>query len=241
MKISTFIAEGQTKAVVIDPTVLNTNERLRAFLESMIFKDYASFLPSSVRSLIREENWDDLVILLRQWEWTLDRKRSDEWFSSSEFKDLCRRLDEVSISFKNVREELSQDQRKTLSIVRDILGPESPEIVDLAKELVTIATTKQAGIVSFTRHLKRWLKSLRGVLIMEISERTDTIAAAKADIKKRFHNLKSKGRLFVTFLRLVPAFALTAAIPLGFNIFLSTALASLGETLIVGLVIDGVP
>jgi len=235
------IVKNQTKAVVIDPTVLNTKERLGAFLESMIFKDHTSFLPSAISSLIREENWDQLVTLLRQWEWTLDREESNEWFSSSEFKDLCRRLCEVSISFENVREELSQDQRKTLSIVRDILGPESPEIVDLAKELVTIATTKQAGIVSFTRHLKRWLKSLRGVLIMEISERTDTIAAAKADIKKRFHNLKSKGRLFVTFLRLVPALALTAAIPLGFNMFLGVILASLGEALIVGLIIDGVP
>ncbi len=67
-------------------------------------------------------------------------------------------------------------------------------IVKDAQELVTIATTKQAGIVSFTRHLKRWLKSLRGVLIMEISERTNAIAAVKADIKKRFHNSKSEGR-----------------------------------------------
>jgi len=233
--------KGQTKAVVVDPTVLNTKERLGAFLESMIFTDYESLLPSAISSLIREESWDELVTLLRQWEWTLDRRKSDEWFSSSEFKDLCRRLGEVSTSFKNVREELGQDQRKTLSIVRDILGTESPEIVDLAKELVTTATTKQAGIVSFTRHLKRWLKSLRGVLIMEISEKTNAIAAAKADIKKRFHSLKSEGRLFVTFLRLVPALALTAAIPLGFNVFLGTILASLGETLIVGLIINGVP
>lgn len=241
MGINTIIAESPTNAVVVDPTVLNTKERLRVFLESMIFKDYTSFLPSAISSLIREENWDELVTLLRQWEWTLDRKRSDEWFSSSEFKDLCRRLDKVSISFESLRNELSQDQRKTLSIVRDILGPDSPTIVDLAKELVMIATTKQAGIVSFTRHLKRWLKSLRGVLVLEISEKTGAISSAKVDIKKRFRSLKLKGRVFVTFLTIAPALVLTAALPPGFNAILGTILTSLGEKLIVGLIINGVP
>lgn len=241
MGIDTIFVKSQTKAVVVDPTVLNTKERLKVFLGSLIFKDYTSFLPSAISSLIREESWDELVTLLKQWEWTLDRRKSDEWFGSSEFKDLCRRLDEVSTSFEKVREELSQDQRKTLSIVRDILGPESPTIVDMAKELVAIATTKQAGIVSFTRHLKRWLKSLRGVLILEISEKTGAISTAKADIKNRFHILKLRGRVFVTFLTLAPALVLTAALPPGFNAILGTILTSLGEKLIVGLIINGVP
>lgn len=231
---------NQTKAVVVDPTILNTRERLKVFLESMIFKEYSSFLPSAISSLIKEGKWDELVALLRQWEWNLDSRKSEEWFNSYDFKDLCKQLNEVCISYENIEEELSQSERKTLSIVRDILGPESPILVDLAKELVTIATTKQAGIVSFTRHLKRWLKSLRGVLILEISEKTSAISAAKADIKKRFRDAKRKGKVFVTFLSIVATVALTGVLPSGFNWVLGTILTSLGEKVIVGLIINGI-
>lgn len=73
-------------AIVIDPTVLNTRERLTAFLESMIYKKYVAFLPSLVSLSIQKEEWNELTNLLRGWEWNLDRAESEEWFRSS---DAC--------------------------------------------------------------------------------------------------------------------------------------------------------
>lgn len=234
-----FITTSQTKVVIIDPSVLNTRERLRVFLESLIFKEYLSLLPSSISSLIKEEKWDKLVNLLRRWEWNLDRRKSDEWFASSEFKDLCRKLNAVCISFEQIKKELTGDERKILSIVRDILGPESPILVDLAKELVEIAITKQAGIFSFTRHFKRWLKSLRAVLILEISEKTDALSQAKREFKVRLRNSGWGHHFYIIFLRIVTSLGLKTVLPTIIHWTIDTALKAVANYIIVGVIIDG--
>ena len=142
-----FIATNKREVVIVDPSILNTRERLRVFLESLIFEKYVCFLPSLIDSLIKEERWKELVDVLRRWEWNLDRRKSDKWFASSEFKDFCRKLSAVCVSFEIIEKELTEDEKKTLSIVRYILGSESPTLIDLAKELVEIAITKEAGLL----------------------------------------------------------------------------------------------
>lgn len=230
---------SRIKAIVVDPTVLNTRERFRVFLESLIFKEYSSFLPSSISSLIREERWDELVDLLRKWEWNLDIRKTDKWFSSDEFKDLCRKLEEVCISSDEIREELSPEERRMLSILRDILGLESPILVDLAKELVTIAITKQAGIISFTRHLRRWLKSLRGILILEISEKTDMLSQAKEGIKMKLKKAGWKGHIYITFLEIIPSLALKSILPSMIHWTVDFALQKMSSKFIVSVTVDG--
>lgn len=105
---------SEMSSIVVDPTVLNTRERLTAFLESMIYKKYLTILPSLVSSSIQKSEWDELISLLRGWEWNLDRAKSEEWFRSPDFKRLCRQLDEVCVSFGRVREELSEEEKKLL-------------------------------------------------------------------------------------------------------------------------------
>jgi hypothetical protein len=226
-------------AIVVDPTVLNTRERLTVFLESMVYKKHVAFLPPLIFSLIQKEEWNELVSLLRRWEWNVDKARSEEWFKSNDFKNLCRRLSEVCVSFEKVREELSPDERELLSRVRQIIGYESPEIIELAKELIEIAITTRGGIVSYTRHLKRWLKSLRGVLILEISEKADAFSAAKAEIKDIFRNAGWEGRIFVTFLNIAAALALASVLPTIFNWVIDTILTTVGEQAVVGVITNG--
>ena len=239
MKSSTSKSKPLIDAIIVDPTVLNTRERLTAFLESMLCKKYVTFLPSLVFSSIQKGEWDELISLLRGWEWNLDRAKSEEWFKSSDFKHKCRRLTKVCISFEKTREELSNEETELLLRVEKIIGYESPRIVELAKELITIAITKKGGIVSYTRHLKRWLKSLRKVLILEISEKTDALSAAKAEIKDVFRNAGWEGRFFVTYLNIVTALALASVLPTIINWVIDTILTTVGEQAIVGVITNG--
>jgi hypothetical protein len=233
------IVKSQTNAIVVDPTVLNTRERLKVFLESMIFKSYTSFLPSAIGSLIKKEKWNELIALLRQWEWTLDRRKSEEWFGSTEFKVLSKRLLEVCISFENIKQELSPKERKMLSVVHAILGSESPIIVDLAKELVETALTKHASILSYSRHLKRWLKSLRRVIILEISEKTDALAQAKKDIKAKLHNAGWKGSIYVSLLNITTGLVLTGTLPSTLSPYIASILTDIGEDIVVIILMNG--
>jgi hypothetical protein len=230
---------ARANAIIVDPTVLNTRERLKVFLESMIFKSYTSFLPSAIGSLIKEGNWNDLIALLRQWEWTLDRRKSEEWFGSPDFKVLCKRLVEVCVSFENIKEELSPVERDTLSVVHAILGSESPIIVDLAKELVEAAITKRASIFSYTRHVKRWLKSLRRVIILEISEKTDVLAQAKKGIKTRLRNAGWRGSIYVLLLNISTGLVLTSALPPTLSPYIASILTDIGEDVVVVVMMNG--
>lgn len=226
--------------VAVDPTILNTRERLTAFLESMICKEGTVFLPSLISSFIQKRKWDELVGLLRGWEWNLDKSKSERWFESRDFKSLCHRLNAVCLSFERIREELGAEERELLSRVLDTIGYESPSLIELAKELLAIAVTKKGRIVSYTRHLKRWLKSLRKVLILEISEKTNALAQVKADIKSRIRRAGWKGRVFVTSLTMITALALVWALPPLVNWALDTVIAELGEGIIVGVITNGV-
>jgi len=231
---------SEMSSVVVDPTVLNTRERLTTFLESMICKKYLTILPSFISSSIQKREWDELVRLLRVWEWNLDRAQSEEWFRSADFKRLCHQLNEICVSFERVREELSPEDKELLSKVLEIIGYDSPKVVELAKELIMIAMTKKGGIISYTRHLRRWLKSLRRVLILEISEKTDALSAAKAEVKKRIRKTGRKGRIFVTFVNLTVAVALTTVLPPMINQVMDTIITELGEEVIVCVVTDGI-
>ena len=226
-------------AIVVDLTVLNTRQRLTAFLESMVYKKYVTFLPSLVSSLIQMEEWNELVSLLRGWEWNLDKARFEEWTTSTDFKNLCRQLSEVCISFEKVREELGPEERELLLRVQEMIGYESPRMVELAKELITIAITKRGGIVSYTRHLKRWLKEFRRVMIFEITEKTDALSRAKGEIKDMIRHAGWRGRIFVTFLKIATALALTSVLPTIINWAIDTILTELGEEVIVGVMTNG--
>ena len=226
-------------AIVVDPTVLNTRERLTAFLGSMIYRKYLAFLPSLVSSSIQLGEWDELVSLLREWEWNLDRSKSEEWFKSSDFKRLSRRLKEVCVSFEETKEELSREERDLLLKVLDIIRYDSPRVVELARELITAAITKKGAIISYTRHPKKWLKKLRRVLIFEISEKTDMLSEVKAEIKKRLRNSGWKGGIFVTLLNMATGLALTSVLPLGLHWVLASILSDLGEDVIIGVMING--
>ena len=204
MKSST--SKSLMGAIIVDPTVLNTRERLTAFLESMICKKYLTIIPSPISSSIGRERWDELVSLLREWEWNLGRAQSEKWFRSTDFKNLCRQLSKVCVSFKRVKEELSPEEKELLLRVQEIIGFESPRIVELAKELITIAITTKGGIFSYTRHLKRWLNEFRRVMIFEITEKTDALSRAKVEIKNRIRDAGWKRRIFVTFLSITSVY-----------------------------------
>lgn len=230
-------------SIVVDPTVLNTRRRLNSFLESLLYKRYVAFLPSSLSSLIQMENWKELIILLRRWEWNLDKSRFEEWFDSREFRDSCHRLSEVCVSFERVSNQLTEEERTILSRVQRVLGQESPRIVELAKELVTIATTKNAGIISFSRHIKRWLKNLRRTLIIEITEKTGTFSKAKKAIKDKLKNYGLKGKVFVFFLSVAIGIALenlVTVIPVTIALLLKEFLKESGEEVIVAVLTNGV-
>lgn len=226
-------------SIVLDPTVLNTRERLTAFIESMIYKEYETILPSIISSLIQEEEWNQLVSILRGWEWNLDRTLSEEWFESADFKNLCRHLREVCISPERVRQKLSPEERDLLLKAEELTKHESAEIVGLARELITIAVTKKAGIVSYTRHLKRWLKKFRRVIIFEITEKTDALSRAKAQIRDGIRGAGWKGRIFVIFLSVTVGVALENALPAVIVWLLAEIFKELGEEVIVGLITDG--
>ena len=226
-------------AIVVDPTVLNTRERLTAFLKSMICKKYLTVLPSLISSSIEKEKWDELVSLLREWEWNLGRAQSEEWFKSTDFKKLCRQLRELCLPFERVREELSPEERKLLLRVQEIIGYESPRLVELAKELITIAITKKAGIVSYTRHLKRWLKEFRRVMILEITEKTDTLSRVKTEIKNRIRIAGWERRIFVTLLSITTGVALNSVLAPVMVWLLAEILSELGEEVIVAIVTNG--
>ena len=238
-KLTIEITFSPTSSIVVDPTVLNTRRRLTAFLESMICKKYVTFLPSLIFSLIQKEEWDELASLLRRWEWNLNKARSEEWFKSNDFKNLCRQLTEVCASFERAREELSPEETELLLRVQRIIGYESPRIVELAKELITIAITKRGGIVSYTRHLKRWLKEFRRVMIFEITEKTDALSRAKTEIKNMIRNAGWKRRIFVTFLSITTGVALNSVFAPVMVWFLAEVLSELGEEVIVAVVTNG--
>lgn len=225
--------------IVVDPTVLNTRERLTAFLESMICKKYLTVIPSPISSLIGRERWDELISLLREWEWNLGRAQYERWFRSTDFKNLCRQLSEVCVSSERVKEELSPEEKELLLRVQELIGFESPRIVELAKELITIAITTKGGIFSYTRHLKRWLKELRRVMIFEITEKTDALSRAKAEIKNRIRNARWKRRIFVTFLSITSGVVLGSALAPLMIWILAEILSELGEEIIVAVVTNG--
>lgn len=226
-------------SIIIDPTVLNTRKRLSTFLESVIYNDYLTVLPSFISSLIQREKWDKLVNLLREWEWNLDRTESEEWFSSADFKHFCRQLDKVSVSFDKVMEELSSEEKELSSKILKFFRHDSPQVVRLAKELITVAIIKKGGIISFSRHLRKWLKSLRRVLILEISEKTNVLSAIKAEIKSRLSHAGWRGRVFITILNITTALALAKVFPMISDWTINTILTELGEEVIVGIITNG--
>lgn len=232
-------SEIHISSLTIDPTVLNTRKRLTVFLDRMIHKKYTIFLPSLISTFIKKEQWEDLTKILRQWEWNLDRAQSEEWFKSSDFKNYCRQLGEVCLTLEGIREKLSPEEREQLSKIFSIIRYESPRIVEIAKELVAVSIIKRGGIVSYTRHLKRWLKNLRRVLIIEISEKTNAVSVAKAEIRERFSQAGWKGRLFVTFLSVTTALALSGVLPPLINKALDVILAELAEEAIICVITNG--
>jgi len=237
--MASFRRRSSMDVLIVDPTTLNTRERLMSFLESLVYKRYTTFLPSLMSSSIQKEEWDELANLLRAWEWNLSQPQAEEWFKSSDFKNLCRRLNEVCISFEKAKEDLNDEERMLLSRALKALGRASPKIVELAKELVIVAITKKGGILSYTRHLKRWLKSLKGILILEISEKTDALSRAKEELKNRIHAAGWRGRIFVTFLNIITAVTLASILPPVINWVVDTIVTELGEEVIVGLVTNG--
>jgi len=229
------------KSIVLDPTVLNTENRLTSFLKSEIYEDYIVFLPNSIKSLIFEENWNELIGLLRPWEWNLNKEEKEKWFETNNFKEACKELLGVCASFGE-DERLGTVEKETASIVRGILGEGSPKEIDVAKELVVIATTKQAGILSFAQHPRRWLKSLRAVVILEITEKTNSLSAAKAKIKKKLRDGGLKTKIYVWIFQIVNTLVLfPALIPAQLGPELSRLLSFLGQKALMGLVIDGLP
>lgn len=233
------IMKKSVRRIAVDPTVLNTRDRLMSFLESMMSHRYVCFLPSSISLLIEKEEWNKLIDLLRSWEWNLERKLSEEWFVSDNFRNFCLRLNELCFSFEDIKKDLSPEEKELLQKIEAIIKPESPDVIKLAEELLTIAIVKNGGILSYTKHLKRWLKSLRRVMILEVSERTEIFSLVKREIKSRIHSAGFKGRIFITFLNITVAVALTYVLPTIFHELIDIALTEIGEEIIVGVITNG--
>lgn len=199
--------------ISLDPTVLNTRHRLNSFLKSKLVEEHKLVIPTIINSSIVDLKWDELSSLLGRWEWNASRSRLREWHASADFKRKCKTLVEICVPYNQIMRELSSEEEELLSKVTSALRTESPQVVEIAKEIVRGAVVKKAPHFSYTKHARRWFKELQNVLIMEISDATDTASRAKTRIKLKIEHAGWRGYITVFFFELVADSALATAIP----------------------------
>jgi len=76
-------------------------------------------------------------------------------------------------------------------------------------------------------------------MIFEISEKTNAISRAKADIKNRIRNAGWRRRIFVFFLSITSGVILGSALAPVMILILAEILSELGEEVIVAVVTNG--
>ena len=199
--------------ISLDPTVFNSRHRLSSLLESRLIQERKLVIPTLINSLIVDQKWEELSSLLRRWEWNASRPRLREWHASADFKRKCKTLVEVCLPYNQIMRELSREEEELLSKVSSALKTESPRVVEIAKEIVRGAVIKKAPHFSYTKHARRWFKELRNVLIMEISDATNSASKAKKGIKLEIERAGWKGYVTVFFFELVADSALATVIP----------------------------
>jgi len=150
---------------------------------------------------------------LGRWEWNASRSRLREWHESADFRRKCKTLTEIGVPYNQIMRELSSEEEEMLSRVTSALRTESPQVLEIAKEIVRGAVVKKIPHFSYTKHARRWFKDLQSVLIIEISDATDTASRAKTKIKQKIEHAGWKGYITVFFFELVADSALATAIP----------------------------
>lgn len=208
-KFTNTLYEG----IIVDPTVFNDAERLRVFLRSKLSEDYTVAIASEIYFTIADELWEDLSALLSSWEWNVKRDKLTEWHKSPEFHDLCKEVIGLVIPCGQIMEEISNEERQLQQQVSKTIEQGSPRIVDIVKEFITTSIVKKFPVLSFTRHARRWFKTCKNVVIVEISDAKNSVSKAKRGIKMRVDRAGWRGYIFLFIFSLVADRLLETALP----------------------------
>ena len=201
------------RGIIVDPTVFNDVERLRLFLRSKLSKEYSVAIASDIYFMIKEGMWEDLSALLCNWEWNAKRDKLTKWHKSPEFRALCKEAIGLIAPCAEIMEKISDEERKLLRQVSEVIEKGSPRIVKIVKEFIKTSIVKNFPILSFTRHAKRWFKACKNVMIMEIADAKNTVSKAKIDIKIRVDRAGWEGRIFLFIFSTVTGEVLETALP----------------------------
>jgi hypothetical protein len=222
------------RGIVIDPTVFNAAERLRLIPE-VLAREYRVGISSDIYFMVEGEEWEDLSEVLRNWEWNRRRQELAEWHHSRKFKAMCGEVLSRVVPCSSLLQDLNEEEKKRKQKFESTVWG-SPRIVEIAKELVKISTVKSSPVLSFTRHAKRWFKTCRNVLILDIADAWNSTSEAKKRLKKRVTEAGWEGYLVVFFFGLTTDKILESLLPppVGSIIGFTS-----GGSFVVGVLADG--
>jgi len=195
--------KDEYKGILIDPTPLNDERRLDAFLKGNLQKEYNIGISSDIYHLIKEEKWKDLSEVLASWEWNVRRARLIEWHRSERFYKMCRRLAEVVSPCTSIMAELTEEEKSLFSKVSEMIGPASPRMVEMAKELIMTSVAKKYPILSYTRHSRNWFKKCGSVVLLQIHDARNMVHNIKKNIKTKIRDAGWTGLLLLYVFGLV--------------------------------------
>jgi hypothetical protein len=224
------------QGIVVDSTVFNDAERLRSFLKSVLTKEYKIAIASDIYFGIKNGKWDELSELLINWEWNVKKEKLVIWHKSQEFRALCKDVIGLVVPCASVLEKLNDDERDILQRVSRIVEPNSPRMVRIAKEFVLTSVVKKFPILSYTKHAKRWFKSCKNVIIMEIADAKNSVSRAKRDIKRKVEEAGWYGYVGLFIFGLVADRALESALPPPIGALIGNAAAG---SFIIGVLANG--
>jgi hypothetical protein len=222
------------QGIIVDPTVLNDAEKLRSFLKSMLHKEYKIAISSDIYFSIKNGEWDELSKLLRNWQWNTGKEELLEWHRSQEFRALCEDFVSLVLPCSYVLEDLNDEEKRILKEVSEIIEPGSPRVVKIVKEFIKTSVVKRFPILSYTKHARRWFKSCKNVIIMEITDAKNSVSQAKENIKRRVEEAGWNGFIFVSIFGLVAGVVLESVLPQPFGKIIGTS-----GGLVVGVIANG--
>lgn len=109
-------------------------------------------LPTSIYNALKEEDRQEILLILKKWQWRLPIAEASEWIKSPEFAQETSNLIETS-----------SPASKLWRLETD------PSIVEeIAMEIREVAVKFKAPLIASSRSFKRWL-SKKAVTILEVT------------------------------------------------------------------------
>lgn len=142
-----------SQSFIVDPSIIS---RPYGFHMLRFLKDRYNpsdvILPTSVYNALKEGSHEEILLILKKWQWRLPISEANEWIKSPKFTEEVSNLIEIS-------SPASEFWRLEID----------PSIVEeIAMEIREVAVKLKAPLIANSRSFKRWL-SKKAVTILEVT------------------------------------------------------------------------